>query len=753
MRATSLLPWIPLFPLAGFLVNGFFYLISHSKLGGKDAPKGPHGGGHGSDASGHGPAQGASAHAAHTAAQTGHGSGHGGPGGHGPIPFAALHSVVGTVSCGLSLLFALLAIGSWWGETHGHEGLVATLWTWVPMGSNPTWFGAKALSIDVAFRLDALSALMLFFVTFVGTLIHVYSVGYMGHDAGYGRYFSYLNLFMFAMLTLVLGANLPILFVGWEGVGLCSYLLIGYFWDKDFAADAGKKAFVVNRIGDLGFMLGIFGCAALFGTTDFGAMFDAASKNPGVYGAGGLMTAVAVALFVGACGKSAQIPLYVWLPDAMAGPTPVSALIHAATMVTAGVYMIGRCNIMFSMAPAAMATVATVGALTALFAGSIALVQNDIKKVLAYSTISQLGYMVMALGVGAYTAGFFHLVTHAMFKAGLFLGSGSVIHAMHHALHEQNDHHTDAQDIRNMGGLSKRMPVTFWTFLVYTLAISGVPLTSGFLSKDEILAGTLAFGGLTGHVIIPATGFLVAGLTGFYMFRLVILTFLGDHKDPQRISHIHESPKVMTVPLVALSLLCLFAFYSFNPFGASGGWIAQAIERPPTVVPVTMAPASPEVFETALHHAHIPAMALSLLVAGLGILLAFATFYWKKINADRVAGALGPVHRFLMNKWGFDDLYNGVVVGGTHLLTRILRWFDDTIVDGAVNGSGVATKATSFASGRFDDRVVDGLVNMVAYVSGVGGLLLRKFQTGKVQTYIVFAVMSVMVFYFVFRLL
>ena len=388
----------------------------------------------------------------------------------------------------------------------------------------------------------------------------------------------------------------------------------------------------------------------------------------------------------------------------------------------------------------------------AFISATIAIAQNDIKKVLAYSTISQLGYMVMGLGVGAYTAGFFHLVTHAMFKAGLFLGSGSVIHAMHHALHARHDHHTDPQDIRNMGGLKSRMPITFWTFLVYTLAISGVPLTSGFLSKDEILAGTLAFGGLTGHVAVPLIAFLVAGLTAFYMFRLLILTFLGGHADPARLEHVGESPKVMTVPLSVLALLSVFFVFSANPISAADGWIARAIERPESVVPARVAPSPAPVFDEALHHSHTTAMGLSLLVAGLGILAAFATYAWKRISADAVASHVAPLHRFLLNKWYFDDLYNGLVVAGTLALTRVLRWFDNAVIDGMVNASGWLTRVTSFVSGRFDALVVDGAVNGTAYVSGFLGLVLRKFQTGKVQTYIVFAVLGVMLLYFVFRL-
>jgi NADH-quinone oxidoreductase subunit L len=326
-----------------------------------------------------------------------------------------------------------------------------------------------------------------------------------------------------------------------------------------------------------------------------------------------------------------------------------------------------------------------------------------------------------------------------------------VIHAMHNALHHQHDHETDAQDIRNMGGLKKKMPVTFWAFLVFTLAISGVPLTSGFLSKDEILAGSLAFGTLTGRMLIPIIGFLVAGLTAFYMFRIVILTFLGEHKDPARFEHLHESPKPMTIPLIVLACLSFFVFYSFNPFGASSGWFFHAIERPMSVVPNAVAAASSQMFEEALHESHLTAMYLSLTVAGLGILLAFATYYWKKIDADAIAKALAPVHAFLVNKWYFDELYQVTAVAGTVGLSRVLAWFDGKVIDGVVNGAASVTRWASFASGRFDSIVVDGIINFIAYVMGLFGLMLRKIQTGRVQTYIAFVLIGVMVFFFIYR--
>ena len=630
--------------------------------------------------------------------------------------------------------------------THYHDQTLSLNFTWVDFHNVP---GIGPMKIVLGFAIDNLAAIMLVVVTLISTVVHFFSIGYMQGDVRYSRYFAFLGIFSFSMLLIVLSNNLFLLYVGWELVGLSSYLLIGHWYEKKSASDAAIKAFIVNRIGDIGFFTGIMILFATFHTFGLQEIFDGIKNGTIPYGSEGWLTAAGVLIFCGAVGKSAQFPLHVWLPDAMEGPTPVSALIHAATMVAAGVYLVARTFPM--MTADALMVIAYIGAITAFISATIAIAQNDIKKVLAYSTVSQLGYMVMALGVGAYTAGVFHLVTHAMFKAGLFLGSGSVIHAMHHALDHQNDHHTDAQDIRNMGGLKSKMPVTFWTFVVFTLAISGVPLTSGFLSKDEILAGTLAFSGLTGHLLVPLIGFFVAGLTAFYMFRVVILTFLGEHSDPHRLEHIHESPKVMTLPLVLLAILSVFIFYSFNPFSAAG-WIAHAVERPESVVPAVVAAPSAEVFGEAAHHAHGTAMMLSLLVAGLGMLTAFATYRWKKINADKIAARVAPLHKFLMNKWYFDELYNGVVVNGTLTWTNILRWFDDTIVDGAVNGAGSVTKVSSFISGKFDSIVIDGFVNMTAYLSGFGGLVLRKLQTGKVQTYIVFAVFSVMIFYFAFRI-
>ncbi|MGB2958871.1 MAG: NADH-quinone oxidoreductase subunit L [Bacteroidota bacterium] len=651
---------------------------------------------------------------------------------------------LGTGMITVSLVLSLILL---WQKLTLYPGETLTLrFTWVDFGDVSS---IGPLKIVLGVSLDNLATVMISVVTLISCLVHYFSIGYMHGDIRYSRYFAYLGFFSFSMLMIVVADNLFLLYAGWELVGISSYLLIGHWYEKKSASDAGMKAFIVNRIGDVGFFIGIMILFTTFNTFGLREIFDGIQGGRLPYGSEGWLTAAGVLIFCGAVGKSAQFPLHVWLPDAIEGPTPVSALIHAATMVAAGVYLVARTFPLMTMD--ALMVIAYIGAITAFLAATIAIAQNDIKKVLAYSTISQLGYMIMALGVGAYTAGFFHLVTHAMFKAGLFLGSGSVIHAMHHALHHHNDHDTDAQDIRNMGGLRSRMPVTYWSFIVYTLAICGVPLTSGFLSKDAILAGTYAFGGLTGHLLIPVIGFLVAGLTAFYMFRLVIRTFLGTHADPHRAQHIHESPRVMTVPLVILAALSFFFVFSLNPFNAADGWISQAVERAPSSVPAAVAPPSAETFEEALHHAHGPAMLLSLLIAGLGILVAFVTYYWKKIDADAVATRFLPVHRFLLNKWYLDELYNTLVVGGTLRVTRVLRWFDDNIIDGVVNGAGWLTRGTSEVSGRFDNIVIDGFVNLSAYLSGIAGLVLRKFQTGKVQTYIVYVVLAVVIFYFVYR--
>jgi len=718
---------------------------------------------------------------------------------------------LGTSMVGLALIVSLVILFQKLGN-HPDE-TISWGFTWVDFGVTP---GFGPLKIVLGVMIDNLTAIMLVVVTLVSTLVHLFSIAYMHGDVRYSRYFAYLGLFSFSMLLIVLADNLFLLYMGWELVGISSYLLIGHWYEKKSASDAAMKAFIVNRIGDVGFFTGIMILFATFHTFGLEEIFAALKAGALPYGSEGWLTAAGILIFCGAVGKSAQFPLHVWLPDAMEGPTPVSALIHAATMVAAGVYMMAR--VYPIMTADALLVVASIGAITAFISATIAVAQNDIKKVLAYSTISQLGYMVMALGVGAYVAGLFHLVTHAMFKAGLFLGSGSVIHAMHHALHHQHDHHTDPQDIRNMGGLREKMPVTFWTFLVYTLAISGVPLTSGFLSKDSILAGTIAFGSLTGKIWIPIVAFAVAGLTAFYMFRVTILAFLGQHKEPHRLEHIHESPMVMVVPLVVLAALSLFFFYSINPLDGGEGWVAMSIHRPESSVPAAVAPPGTELFKAAEHHAHSTAIILSLSVALMGGLAAFATYSWRRINADALAERFGGIHRFLAGKWYFDELYDRVFVAGTLACTSVLNWFDKSVVDGAVNGTAGWTRALVFGfpehereqkwsarlflvlgvgvtititilsagwlwpleisfwsvvgatlgtllaggltlfmfwvgAGGFDRYVIDGAVNAVAYLSGFGGLLLRKFQTGRVQNYVVLAVTGVMILYFVFRVL
>jgi len=515
------------------------------------------------------------------------------------------------------------------------------------------------------------------------------------------------------------------LFVGWEGVGLCSYLLIGYFYDLKAAADAGKKAFVVNRIGDFGFILGIFGVFALFGTLDFGKVFPMAAAHPAAYAP--FLTLICLCLFVGACGKSAQFPLYVWLPDAMAGPTPVSALIHAATMVTAGVYMVARCNVLFRLAPDALLVVAIIGGFTALFAATIGVAQNDIKKVLAYSTVSQLGYMFLACGVGAFVAGMFHVMTHAFFKACLFLGSGSVIHAL-----------GGEQDIRKMGGLGFKIRTTYKTFLIATLAISGVPLLAGFFSKDAILAAAFEAefprAPWLGHVLWAAA-LLTAGLTAFYMFRLVALTFWGTFRGTkEQEAHIHESPSSMTVPLIILAGLSVVGGYVGIPLVRGGDHIGEFLK--PILLPLSNA---------GLHRAAAEAstsmelllMAASVAVATGGILLAF--FWYAQghgATPARIAARFPGVYRAVVNKYYVDEIYGAVFVEGLAKGGGRLLWdFDATVVDGAVNGARHVTIGLSWAASLFDQYVVDGLVNGLANALQAGFRTFRSAQTGRVQNY------------------
>ena len=609
---------------------------------------------------------------------------------------------------------------------------------WFNLGENKV---LGMTSFYAGFQIDELTAIMLVVVNAISAFVHLFSVKYMEGDAKYKKYYAYLGLFTFSMLGLVLGNSIILMYVFWELVGLSSYLLIGFWYEKPAPQEAAKKAFIVNRVGDAGFLLGILIIFFTIGSFTFNGIFEgvAAGKL-----SGGMLTAAGILLFCGAVGKSAQFPLHVWLPDAMEGPTPVSALIHAATMVAAGVYLVARMFIMFSAD--ALTVVTYIGVITAFISATIALTQNDIKKVLAYSTISQLGYMIMAIGVGAYSFGFFHLVTHAFFKACLFLTAGSVIYGLHHV-----------QDIREMGGLRKKMPITFYTFLMATLAISGVPLTSGFLSKDAILSATLAFGSINGGInyIVPILAFFVAGLTAFYMFRLLILTFLGEPRNKEKYDHCHESPKQMTIPLIVLAILSFFGFFSLNPLSGDGGWFLNLVKMPEHLLAGTkgvMYNLLPlEQYMEHIHHAHYTAMALSLVISGIGILTAFTFYYWKKVNVDKLAESIKPLYNFSLNKWYFDELYDIIAVATTMGLSRISAWFDNTIVDGVVNGAATITRVFSKYNGLFDNIVVDGLVNLTGGIVGAFGLIFRKFQTGRIQTYIAFLLFGMLVLYFVFR--
>ena len=702
---------VPLFPLAGFLVNGLLYLVTHRTKGVAH--------GHAAPPPGEQPA-------AESSVAAGHPHAHGHP--ESEPRFKAVHTAVGVGSVALSCVFALGAVFDvGLGALASGAHHVQTFYRWISLGVNQAtgqvpgemgeWF------VDATLRLDSLSALMIAFVTFVGFLIHVYSAGYMGHDAGYGRYFAYLNLFMFSMLTLVLAGNFLLMFVGWEGVGLCSYLLIGYDYHKKFAADAGKKAFVVNRIGDFGFILGIFGIFALFGSVDFGRVFSAAAANPAAYAP--YMTLVCLCLFLGAVGKSAQVPLYVWLPDAMAGPTPVSALIHAATMVTAGVYMVARCNVLFRLSPDALLVVAVVGGFTALFAATIGLAQTDIKKVLAYSTVSQLGYMFLACGVGAFGAGMFHVVTHAFFKACLFLGSGSVIHALE-----------GEQDLRRMGGLAKKIPITYATFLVATLAIAGVPLLAGFFSKDAILAAVFESRFPQAPwlpKLLWSAALFTAGLTAFYMFRLVSLAFFGRYRgSPEQESHIHESPPSMTIPLVVLAFLSVV-----------GGWIGIPIVHGGNRIGEFLAPVMPPLAgeHAVAHHPsvslEVALMAASVLAAAVGLLLAWI---WYAKGEGRVPARLAEsfprLYRLIVDKYRVDEVYDALFVEGVGKGGGRFLWeVDATVVDLIPNGTAALTRGAGWLSHLFDKHLVDGAVNGVADSFQGGYRLLRRSQTGRVQNY------------------
>ena len=584
---------------------------------------------------------------------------------------------------------------------HGQRH-VDVVYQWFSSGGAPG--GAGAIGTDIAFQLDPLSIVMLMVVTWIGFLIHVYSVGYMHHEEGYWRYFAYLNLFLAAMLILILGSSYLFLFVGWEGVGLCSYLLIGFYYQTDYAPPAGKKAFIVNRIGDFGFLIAMFLMFAYLGGVDFAVVQDTAAKggvNPAI------LTAICLLMFVGAAGKSAQIPLYVWLPDAMAGPTPVSALIHAATMVTAGVYMIVRSNVLYRLSPDAMMVVAIVGGLTALFAATIGLRQFDIKKVLAYSTVSQLGFMFIAVGVGAFSAGIFHLVTHAFFKACLFLGSGSVIHAM-----------SGEQDIRNMGGLKDKIPHTYRTFAIACYAIAGLPLAAGFFSKDEILVSAWATPYFPGAgKLVWLLGTLAAFCTAFYMYRLLYLTFFGKFRGThEQEHHLHESPATMTGPLWILAILSIVGGLLSLPHALWHGPSLSAWLHP--IIPEV--PGTIREIELALPTELMIAL-ISTAIAVAGWFLARSLYKEKQLASDAAFEQRAPgLARALENKWYVDELYGATVV---RPLAAISRFFWKGI-----------------------DALIDGIAAMLGYVVRGFGDILRFFQTGNVRNYALMFFIGVIVF-------
>ena len=642
------------------------------------------------------------------------------------LPNAAV-SVLCAGSVGLSFVFALGAVMQLLASDPPNRVAQQVLFQWLTPGPMQITGGHLInFTADWGYLLDPLSCVMVLVVTGVGFLIHIYSIGYMGHEGGYYRFFGYMNLFMFSMLTLVLANNMLLMFVGWEGVGLCSYLLIGFYFLKKSASDAGKKAFIVNRIGDAGFILGIFLTAVTVGTIRFTsagltnvaadsgvrqALEAALGSHALAYGAP-VFTAIALLLFVGACGKSAQIPLYVWLPDAMEGPTPVSALIHAATMVTAGVYMVVRMNAIYVNAPSALVVVAVVGVVTAIFAASMALVQNDIKKVLAYSTISQLGYMFLALGAGAFAAGIFHLMTHAFFKALLFLGAGSVIHAM-----------SGEQDIRKMGGLWSKIPVTAWTFLLATLAIAGMPPFAGFFSKDEILGRAFER-----HWALWAVGFITAGMTAFYMFRLAYLTFSGySRADEHAQHHIHESPQSMTIPLMTLAVLSVI-----------GGWMGSTrfskfLE--PVMSTAGVSVESAKVVES-WSATELLLMFASVAVAFVGLWLAYEFYRTKRFAPELIARRMSGFYRLLVHKYYVDEIYDALFVNRTKDLGTLLGQFDAKVIDGVgVDGAGWLARFTSKLSMWWDKWIIDGLLNFGAKLTQLLSFPIRFLQTGTFSSY------------------
>ncbi|HUQ18733.1 MAG TPA: NADH-quinone oxidoreductase subunit L [Gemmatimonadaceae bacterium] len=700
---------LPMLPFLGFLINGFLSVRASTHLGPGDPD------------TGHGHTDAAAISDAEQAGAPGDDH-------HAVAPhrFAGIASIVGPAVLVLAFLLAW-AIFSAMRSVSMETPFIQSYFSWMPVGS---------LQIDAALQLDQLSMMMVLVITGVGALIHIFSVGYMREDPGYPRYFAYLNLFVFFMLVLVLGASFPVMFVGWEGVGLCSYLLIGFWFSEKVNADAGKKAFIVNRIGDFGFLIAMFIMFATLGTLTFSGVFGAAGSLP--YG-GTAVTAICLFLFLGCVGKSAQIPLYVWLPDAMAGPTPVSALIHAATMVTAGVYLVARSAALFSMAPVASLTVAVIGGLTAIFAATIGLKQWDIKKVLAYSTVSQLGYMFVGVGVGAYTAGMFHLVTHAFFKALLFLGAGSVIHSMHAAYHSTHSHE-DAQDMRNMGGLRPYMPITSVLMWIATLAIAGIPPLAGFFSKDEILgsafsraqgsslshASLLGISGSFWLYLVYVFGLAAAFLTAVYMTRMMIYTFHGPNRtgETER-KHLHEAPWIMTGPLVVLGILSAFGGWlnlphliPIGPVGVLDRWLEPVVGASTARVAATTGAHAAESSNT------------EAVLVGLAVLVGIAgiAFAWNRLKPERLVpkAQAQPETGFdsvLEHKYYVDEAYDRGIVRPTVDISRgfLWRFVDAGIIDGLfVNGAAAVARGFGWVG----SRIQSGAVGTYAWVLVVGVLVV-----------------------------
>jgi NADH-quinone oxidoreductase subunit L len=661
---------------------------------------------------------------------------------HGHHPHSPLKFLIKLLCPGFILLSFLLSAGAVWQLSQKAERIHQVIqFTWIAGLPFHTAGGQlSTFTLDWGFLLDPLSSVMILVVTGIGFLIHVYATGYMDHDNGFYRFFGYLNLFVFFMLMLVLANNYVLLFVGWEGVGLCSYLLIGFYFHKKSAGDAGKKAFIVNRVGDAGFILGMLLMISVLGTlrfTDVNTILRSGQFHAETAGFG-VLSAIALLMFFGATGKSAQFPLYVWLPDAMEGPTPVSALIHAATMVTAGVYMVARSSALFQLTPEVSTIVAVVGAFTAIFAASIALVQNDIKRVLAYSTVSQLGYMFLSLGVGAYWVAVFHLFTHAFFKALLFLCSGSVIHAM-----------GGEQDMRHMGALKNKIPVTHWTMWVGSVAIAGIPGLAGFFSKDEIL--WQAYSSPLGSKALYAVGIATAAMTAFYMWRLMNLTFYGKSRvKPEVAAHIHESPAAMTAPLTVLAAGSVLAGWLGTPklWNLPEGFRAFEIWLEP-VFASGAAEAAHEGAHEAAHSASLEwlLMGFSVAIAAVAILVARHFYHRRPDIPDSIEQSFRPLHRVLYNKWYVDEIYDFLFVNGLGKNGgRLFGAFDRTVVDGGVNGAGWLTRFSSQVSIWWDTWIVDGAVRLGSFLVKMLSFPVCMLQTGRVQSYAFFVLVGAIAF-------